>query len=218
MSRKGSTVTTRSKQAVLGADGRVLGSRAETTRNRLLAATSKLLSKQGVLELRIVDITREVGSSPATFYQYFVDVDAALLALAEEATQDEIPLVSHFEHDWGGLDRAAAFLDAYTTFWDDHNAVLRVRNLKAEEGDAAFRESRSRANLLMIGAMSKMVEQAQGAGRLPESINPFVTATAMIALLERLLPYRAEIARRGASLAAQRATVAELVHRSLTGR
>jgi AcrR family transcriptional regulator len=214
-------VTTRSKQTVLGADGRVLGTRAETTRNRLLDATAKLLSEQGVLELKIVDITREVGSSPATFYQYFVDVDAALLALAEEATQDEIPLVSHFETDWDaddGLSRAAAFVDAYTKFWDDHNAVLRVRNLKAEEGDAAFRESRSRANLLMIGAMSRMVEQAQAAKRLPESINPFVTATAMIAIIERLLPYRAEITRRGASAAAQRETVAELVYRSLTGR
>lgn len=214
-------MTTRSKNAVLGADGRVLGSRAETTRNRLLAATAKLLNEQGVLELKIVDITREVGSSPATFYQYFVDVDAALLALAEEATQDEIPLVSHFGHDWGaddGLERAAAFFDAYTKFWDDHNAVLRVRNLKAEEGDAAFRESRSRANLLVIGAMSKMVEQAHADGRLPESINPFVTATAMIAVIERLLTYRTEITRRGASAVAQRETVVALVHRSLTGR
>ncbi len=214
-------MTTRNKNAVLGADGRVLGTRAETTRNRLLAATAKLLHEQGVLELKIVDITREVGSSPATFYQYFVDVDAALLALAEEATQDEVPLVAHFEHDWGaddGLERAAAFIDAYTKFWDDHNAVLRVRNLKAEEGDAAFRESRSRANLLVIGAMSKMVEQAHADSRLPESINPFVTATAMIAVIERLLTYRTEITRRGASAVAQRETMVALVHRSLTGR
>jgi AcrR family transcriptional regulator len=211
---------TSSKKAILGADGRVLGSRAETTRSRLLEATSKLLSEQGVLELKIVDITREVGSSPATFYQYFVDVDAALLALADEATRDELPLVAHFETDWeaDGVQRAREFVDAYTRFWDDHNAVLRVRNLKAEEGNPAFRESRSTAHLLMIDAMSKMVERAQAAGRLPESINPFVASTAVIAIMERLLPYRNEILRRGASLEAQRDTVVELVHRALTGR
>ena len=60
----------RSKKAILGADGRVLGTRAEGTRTRLLEATAKLLNEQGVLELKIVDITREIGSSPATFYQY----------------------------------------------------------------------------------------------------------------------------------------------------
>jgi AcrR family transcriptional regulator len=210
----------RTKKAILGADGRVLGSRAESTRTRLLHATAKLLAESGVLDLKIVDITREIGSSPATFYQYFIDVDAALLALAEEATADEQPLVSHLALGWDGDDglaKAGAFVDAYTHFWDSHNAVLRVRNLKAEEGDPNFREARSKAHLLVIQAMTKMVEDAQAKGRLPESINPFVTATAMIAIIERLLPYRTEIARRGASAPALRDTVAMLLYRSLTG-
>ena len=211
----------RTKTTILGADGRVLGTRAESTRTRLLEATSKLLAESGVLDLKIVDITREVGSSPATFYQYFVDVDAALLALAEQATNDEQPLVSHLQNGWDaedGLTRAGEFVDAYTTFWDDHNAVLRVRNLKAEEGDVAFREARSKAHLLVIKAMTTMVEEAQADGRLPTTIHPFVTATAMIAIIERLLPYRNEIARRGAPNKALRDTVALLLYRSLTGR
>ena len=209
------------KKTVLGADGRVLGSRAETTRSRLLDATAKLLAQSGVLELKIVDITREVGSSPATFYQYFIDVDAAILALTEQATADEAPLVSHLANGWDGadgLDRAGEFVDAYTRYWDDHSAVLRVRNLKAEEGDRAFREARSKANLVVIAAMSAMVQQAQQAGRLPTSIHPFVTATAMIAMIERLLPYRNEIARRGAPAEDLRDTLAVLLYRSLTGR
>jgi len=211
----------RSKKAILGADGRVLGTRAEGTRTRLLEATAKLLNEQGVLELKIVDITREIGSSPATFYQYFVDVDAALLALADEATQDEGPLLAYLENGWDGADgliHAGEFVDAYTRYWDDHNAVLRVRNLKAEEGDPAFRESRSKAHLFVIATMSKMVEEAQADGRLPKTINPFVTATAMIAIIERLLPYRNEIARRGATSEAVRDTIAVLLYRSLTGR
>ncbi|MFM8946757.1 MAG: hypothetical protein ACKOJC_08645 [Actinomycetota bacterium] len=46
---------------VLAADGRVIGSRAQATRRRLLDATAKLLREQGILDLRVVDITREVG-------------------------------------------------------------------------------------------------------------------------------------------------------------
>lgn len=199
----------------------MLGSRAENTRARLLEATARLLAASGVLELRIVDITREIGSSPATFYQYFVDVDAAILALAEQATLDEAPLVSHLTTGWDGADglqRAQSFVDAYIGFWDDHSAVLRVRNLKAEEGNAAFREARSKANLLLIPSIGKMVEHAQAVGRLPATMHPFVTATAMIAMIERLLPYRNEIARRGAPTEALRDTLALLLYRSLTGR
>ena len=211
----------RTTKTILGADGRVLGTRAESTRAKLLEATAKLLGQAGVLELRIVDITREVGSSPATFYQYFIDVDAAILALAEQATHDEAPLVSHLSTGWDGpegLQRAEAFVDAYMAYWDDHSAVLRVRNLKAEEGNARFREARSKANLLLIQAMSAMVEQAQARGRLPAQMHPFVTATAMIAMIERLLPYRNEIARRGAPTGSMRDTLAMLLYRSLTGR
>jgi len=199
----------------------VLGTRAESTRNRLLEATAKLLAEQGVLELKVVDITREVGSSPATFYQYFNDVDAAILALIDQATRDEDSLVSHLQSGWDGddgLEQACAFVDAYTTYWDDHSAVLRVRNLKAEEGDRAFREARTKAYLVIVESMVRMVQQAQRAGRLPDNIHPFVTATAMLAMIERLLPYRNEIARRGASAAALRDTMAALLYRSLTGR
>ena len=64
---------------VFAADGRVIGSRALVTRRKLLDATAKLLQEQGILDLRVVDISRDVGSSPATFYQYFNDVDEAIL-------------------------------------------------------------------------------------------------------------------------------------------
>ena len=59
-----------------------------------------------MLELKIVDVTREVGSSPATFYQYFVDVDAAILALADEATEQSARSSIHLERRPGRPGRA----------------------------------------------------------------------------------------------------------------
>ena len=80
---------------VFAADGRVIGSRALVTRRKLLDATAKLLQEQGILDLRVVDISRDVGSSPATFYQYFNDVDEAILELAKEAG---LPVQVHTPH------------------------------------------------------------------------------------------------------------------------
>ena len=100
---------------VFAADGRVIGSRALVTRRKLLDATAKLLQEQGILDLRVVDISRDVGSSPATFYQYFNDVDEAILELAKEATEDEKPLVSLLQPGWDkktGLEQAHHFVDA----------------------------------------------------------------------------------------------------------
>lgn len=86
------------------ADGRVIGARAQATRRKLLDATAKLLTEQGILDLRVVDISREIGTSPATFYHYFNDVDEAILELASEATEDEKPLVDHLKPGWTEAD------------------------------------------------------------------------------------------------------------------
>lgn len=205
---------------VLAADGRTIGARAAATRRRLLDATAKLLGEHGVLDLRVVDVTRSVGTSPATFYQYFPDVDVAILALAQEATDDERPLVEFLTPGWtatGGLEQARAFVDAYMDFWDSHQAVLRVRNLKAEEGDARFRAVRSEANLLVMDAMQTMLRDSIAAGRLPQALDPFTAAAAMVAMVERILAFRPEMARRGADRQAVRESLAILLYRGLTG-
>lgn len=205
---------------VFAADGRVIGSRALVTRRKLLDATAKLLQEQGILDLRVVDISRDVGSSPATFYQYFNDVDEAILELAKEATDDEKPLVALLQPGWNasdGLERARQFVDAYMAYWDTHHAVLRARNLKAEEGNRHFRAVRTEANLLVMDALQAMVTEGVAATRLPESLDPFTTAAAVVAMCERLLAFQPEMAKRGANRDAIRNTLATLLFGALTG-
>jgi len=66
------------------ADGRVPGRRGRATRTRLLECTSEMLATTSFRELKVIDIAREANTSPATFYQYFPDVESAILVLAEE--------------------------------------------------------------------------------------------------------------------------------------
>jgi AcrR family transcriptional regulator len=118
-------------ERVLATDGRVIGSRASQTRHKLLDSTKKLLAEQGVLELKVVDITREVRTSPATFYQYFGDVNDAILALADDAAEDMAPLVALLAAPWTddeALDRAREFTSAFIDYWIANQAVLRARD------------------------------------------------------------------------------------------
>src|SRR6201989_3010157 len=128
-------------------DGRQLGKRGAPPRRKLLGATAVLLESHGIRDLRVVDIARAVGSSPATFYQYFRDVEAAVLALAEAVGDEITPLAARLDTPWDathGLDDARALVDVFVDYWDRHRAVLRTRNLAAQEGDERFREVRHR--------------------------------------------------------------------------
>src|SRR4051812_19241722 len=169
-------------------DGRRLGQRAQLTRRRLPDATADLLGTQGILDLKVVDITRAVGTSPATFYQYFQNVDEAVLALADELAGETGFLVELISQPWTGkrgLDLARQLVDGFIEYWDQHRAVLRTRNLAAEEGDKRFRDVRVRALSRMTNPLADKIAEQQAAGRLPAEITPYAAAAAMVAMMER---------------------------------
>ena len=201
-------------------DGRVIGTRATKTRARILDATKKLLDDHGVLDIKVVDITREVRMSPATFYQYFTDVDEAILTLADEAAADAAPVVDMLAIDWtpdDAYDHALEFTRAYVDYWQDHQAILRARNLQAEEGDARFRAARSRAQLEYIRPLIERIEHGQLAGRIAAELNPYAAAAAMVAVLDRLVAYLSEFSRRGVSRADMETTIARILVQTVTG-
>ena len=63
------------------ADGRVPGRRGRATRQRLLERTAEMLETSSYRDLKVVDIARGAGTSPATFYQYFPEVESAIRAV-----------------------------------------------------------------------------------------------------------------------------------------
>jgi AcrR family transcriptional regulator len=207
-------------EGVVATDGRVIGRRAIQTRRRILDATATLLSRQGALDLKVIDVAREVGTSPATFYQYFADVEDAVLALATEAVAGAEAFAERFATDWtgpDGLEQARVLVSAYMDFWGEHQAVLRIMHLRADELDPRFRAVRRSYNEPLLAAMVTKVTDAQDAGRLPLDLDPFATAGAMLAVLDRLTSFRETFERRGTSRTAMVATVTRILHTALTG-
>lgn len=205
---------------VVATDGRVIGRRAIQTRRRILDATAALLRQQGALDLKVIDVARDVGTSPATFYQYFADVEDAILALAREAVTEAETFSSRFAADWSGadgLDQARELVGAYMDVWSRRQAVLRILQLRADEGDPRFRAVRRAYNEPLLAAMVAKVDEAQAAGRLPLDLDPFATAGAMLAALDRLTSFRETFERRGIGRDAMVATVARILHTALTG-
>jgi AcrR family transcriptional regulator len=205
----------------LAIDGRPLGRRAQQTRRRLLDATYELLQSHGIRDVRVVEVARRVGSSPATFYQYFRDVDEAVLVLADELTDEIEPVATLLDTPWNGkvgLDSARALVDGYFRFWDDHRAVMRVRNLAADEGDRRFRDVRNRTLGRVTDRIAAAVAENQAAGRVPPEITPYSAAAAMVSMLERMASYHFDLEPRGVTRADLVETTARILHHTVTGR
>jgi AcrR family transcriptional regulator len=210
-----------SSTAAVAIDGRPLGRRAQLTRQRLLDATRDLLTEHGIRDLRVVDIARQVGTSPATFYQYFRDVEEAVLALVEGLRDDLNPLLQVLAEPLrgkAGLEASRRLVDGFITYWDEHRAVLRVRNLAAEEGDARFREVRVRTLGSITEELRKQVAENQAAGRVDAEVHPYAAAASMVAMMERMAAYHLDLEPRGLSRADLVETVARVIHQTVTGR
>jgi AcrR family transcriptional regulator len=202
-------------EATVALDGRPLGRRGAATRRRLVDATAALLETNGLRELRVVDIARAVGTSPATFYQYFRDVEEAVLVLAREAGEQSAPLGELLAQPWnrdGGLGAARALVEGFITFWDTHRAVLRTRNLAAQEGDDRFRDVRIVSlRPLLDGLSAKLVENGI------EGLSPYAAASALVAMMERMAAFHTDLERYGASRADVVETTARIVYQTVTG-
>lgn len=205
---------------VIATDGRVIGERAIRTRARLLDATAALVREHGALDVKAMDVAREVGTSPATFYQYFTDVEDAIAAIAADLVVQVAPISAELAADWSGpdgLDLARSFVAKYVEFWDIHGPILRIMVLRADERDERFRGIRREYNAPFMTNMVAKVRSAQASGRLNGSLDAEATAGAMLAVLDRLPNFREGFEKRGTSRDAMIETVALLLHSALTG-
>jgi AcrR family transcriptional regulator len=202
-------------------DGRALGKRGAATRRRLLDATARLLESHGVRDLRVVDIAREVGTSPATFYQYFRDVREAVLALSDEVGEDLAPIGELLAGRWdgdAGLATAREMVDAFLRYWDEHRAVLRTRNLAAQEGDRRFRDVRNRSLRPLTEGFATKITDAQRRGEVEGEFSAIAAASALVSMLERMAAFHVDLEPLGASRDDVVETTARIIHQTVAGR
>jgi AcrR family transcriptional regulator len=203
------------------ADGRVPGRRGRATRQRLLECTGEMLTTTSYRDVKVIDIAREAGTSPATFYQYFADVEAAILVLAEEMAQKGTHLTGIITGgSWAGpaaLDTAMQLVDAFLAFWDDHRAVLRVVDLATDEGDGRFQKIRVRLLNDITKELAEVIRTSMAARQLPAGIDPMATAGILVAILAHVAAHQYGFEFWGIRTKDLRASMARQVSWGVTG-
>jgi AcrR family transcriptional regulator len=203
------------------ADGRVPGRRGLATRQRLLDCTAALLATTSYRDLKVTDISREAGTSPATFYHYFPDIESALTVLAQ-ATADRGAELAELvgEEPWrgaAGYDAALRLVDGTLAFWGENAAVLRVVDLLAKEGDEGFRQIRTR----MLNSTTRALADAVLALRerdQKDDIDPTAMAAVLVSMLAHVAEHQPGLSAASIPLEGLRESMARLVYGGVTGR
>ena len=196
-------------------DGRVPGRRGRATRDKLLAATAELLDKMSYRELTVVEIAKRAKTSTATFYQYFADVQAALVELARELTDEAPRLVDIISaSDWraDGDEAATKLVDAFVDLWERHHAILRVVDLATAEGDMRFRNIRTHLLSQVTDALRDAIVKSSRS-----ELEPRAHAAAIVSLLAHVAEHRYGFEFWGIKLDDVRASTAHLVAVGITG-
>lgn len=182
-----------SAEELRATDGRIPRQRGLATRAKLLDATADLLSRTPYRSIKVIDIAREAGTSPGTFYQYFSDVDEAILVLAERAPADGEALAALARGDWRGQKgwaTATSLVEGFMSFWEEHRVVFRVIDLATEEGDLRFQGMRTRALRPLTTALSEQIAESQRAGKVPADTDAFAGAAVLISMLAHVTAHR----------------------------
>lgn len=177
-------------------------------------------------DVRVIDVARKAGTSPATFYQYFPDVEAAVLEIAEGTVRESAELSELLAgRSWtgqAGRRTAEELVEGILDFWRKHDAILRVIDLGAAEGDRRFVRMRTRVHGAVVKPLADAIEEQRARGRGAARGDKEAAATAVAGCVAAML---AAVAQQTKSLQALGAKQTDLkpaldllVHLGVTGR
>jgi AcrR family transcriptional regulator len=203
-------------------DGRVAGRRGQATRQKLLDCLSEMLSSSPYRDVKVIDVARKAGTSPATFYQYFPDVEGAVLEIAEQMATEGAALTELLQgRSWAGKagwQTAQELVDGFLEFWRKNDAILRVVDLGAAEGDKRFYKLRMKILNSVNNSLADSVAELQAKGRVDKDVNPAAVAGSLVAMLAAVASHQKGFSSWGVKQAELKPNLALLVHLGVTGR
>ncbi|MEU8957435.1 TetR family transcriptional regulator [Streptomyces sp. NPDC048518] len=203
-------------------DGRVAGRRGQATRQKLLDCLSEMLSSSPYRDVKVIDVARKAGTSPATFYQYFPDVEGAVLEIAEQMAAEGAELTQLLDgRSWvgkAGWQTSQDLVEGFLDFWRKNDAILRVVDLGAAEGDKRFYKIRMKILNSVNNSLTDSVKELQDKGKVDKDVSPAAMAGSLVAMLAAVASHQRGFQTWGVKQAELKPNLAQLVHLGVTGK
>lgn len=168
--------------------GQRLGRKGRDTRERILAATERLLAGPADTAISLSAVAREASLAMTTLYLYFGDLTELLLAVLDPVmASSEEAYLAQLRTRWpdealGG--HCLAFVEAYHGFWLRHARILHLRNSFGDNGDERMRQHRIAAAQPVIELLARQMAPSAQAGLL---------ATVLMTGLERVVTVSTDV-------------------------
>jgi AcrR family transcriptional regulator len=173
-------------------------------------------------DVKVIDVARKAGTSPATFYQYFPDVEGAVLEIAGQMAAEGAGLAEVLEgRSWAGRagwGTAQDLVDAFMDFWRHNEAILRVIDLGAAEGDKRFSRIRMRILASVNNSLTESINALQAKGRVDPEVSAPAIAGSLVTMLAAVASHQKALQTQGVKQAELKPSLSLLVHLGVTGR
>ncbi|WP_435057650.1 TetR family transcriptional regulator [Streptomyces sp. bgisy060] len=194
-------------------DRRMPSERGLQTRQKLMAATVELLASRSYRDTKVVDVAKEVGTSPATFYQYFPDIAGVVLEASRLLVKETTAALDDFaDGAWTseGLSGANRLVQAVFDSWSNHLPVMRVLNALAAEREPRFVKAYYAATGPVLKVLTTSTQSTTPSAESKELVHALVNGLAAAAGHEHAGNVR------GLSKYQRRQGLARLVHAVVT--
>lgn len=146
----------------------MLGRKGLATKRSLMDAASHLLETTSPISLTAASISKEAGTSPATFYVYFDNVEDILWALCSEISNETSDLFVHdrFLRDVDRLEQdALEFVHGYCDIWSKDGMLLLYRNMESDRGNRRFYHLVLKIALPILQGLTDRIVEAAPPGK-----------------------------------------------------
>lgn len=174
--------------ATAGETGRAAprSARGHRTRAALVAAARTVFERDGFLDARITDITKEAGVASGTFYTYFDSKEEIFQAVVEAVQED---MLHPRLRERLGEEDPLALIDAANRDYllaYKRNARLMALFEQVAQIDDEFRELRRKRGAAFVRRNAKMISRLQESGRADPELDPMIAAHALSGMVGRI--------------------------------
>lgn len=206
-------------EANMNKQGQILGRKGQETRQRLMAATRKLLASSSPVDLTAVAIAKAAGTSSASFYMYFDDVPDVLYSLSELAGAEMAGVADLLDTPWNSQAfeaKATQLIETLNDVWSRHREVLRYRNLEADRGNPRFEELRMNTYIPFIERFAQLILSLNPVTSKRRKADAYAEATVLHAAMERLAAVDPGVVERGLGAKRLTAAMARIIAQTVT--
>ncbi len=167
----------------------LLGRKGQATKRSLMDAASRLLDTISPISLTAASISKEAGTSPATFYVYFDNVEDILWALCSEISNETSDLFLHdrYLRDDDRLEQdALEFVHGYCDIWSKDGMLLLYRNMESDRGNRRFYQLVLKIALPILQGLTDRIVKASPPGQPISRSDANAEAVVFIGAIDRI--------------------------------